>query len=274
MKHLVGAMYCAHFERPALIVGGGPSAPEQYAKVISALHNPIVISANAHAWKLGVDAHYIVCKDHRHTETKELMEDLLRPYGVPIFSRQYWADHRLVQWPVQGNSGQMALGVATLMGCAPIVPIGFDGYDKGTYFHDLHAKNVSQGIRPAHWDLRYKRMASKLELAPIRTLGGPVARAFPRFDPNERFDRLHMPVSLRIYEAMTEYQVRAKTRFPLKYDPSVEVPEGYQFPVDAIEAQQYGRNGCIEFVDSDPRPVVISRLQATAPRGNNLCPQG
>src|SRR5574343_701570 len=77
MSALVSDLYRRHQDRLAIVVGGGPSAPEQLEK-IGGLSSPIVISANGHANKLGLVTDYVVCKDHTHTETKALMEPQLR----------------------------------------------------------------------------------------------------------------------------------------------------------------------------------------------------
>jgi hypothetical protein len=252
---LVSALYRAYEGRPAIVVGGGPSAPAQLEQLRHL--DAVVISANAHAWKLGLGAHYIACKDHKHTESKLEMEGLLRPYGVPIVSRHHWADYRLAQWPIQGNSGQIALGLAVLMGCRPVIPIGFDCYQSGTYFHDADAKNVSNGLRPTMWTMRYRRMAGKLEMSPIRVFPGPLRDAFLPLDAP--LGPFHMPVSLQRYETMRTYFVRSLQPFSAKNDGNVTVPEGYTFPVDEAECRHYREAGCVEIVDSASVDMVRSR---------------
>lgn len=252
---LVSALYRAHEGRPAIVVGGGPSAPAQLEQLRHL--DAVIVSANAHAWKLGLGAHFIACKDHRHTESKLEMEGLLRPYGVPIVSRHHWADFRLTQWPIQGNSGQIALGLAVLMGCRPVIPIGFDCYQSGTYFHDADAKNVSNGLRPTMWTMRYRRMAGKLEMSPIRVFPGPLRDAFLPLDAP--LGPVHMPVSLQRYETMRTYFVRALQPFSSKHDGNVTVPEGYTFPVDEAECRYYREAGCVEIVDSASVDMIRSR---------------
>jgi hypothetical protein len=265
VKTLVSTLYRAFENRAAIVVGGGPSAPEQLAALGDIA--PVVISANGHAVKLGLTPDFIVCKDHVHTETKELMEPALRAIGAPIVSRQYWADYRLPEWPVQGNSGMMALGFAILLGCRPVIPIGFDCYQTGTYFHAPDAPNVSRGLRSSMWDQRYRRLAAKLECSPIRALDGVLTRHFPHYSPNENFGVFHMPVALRAYKGMPVRYVRALNDAALNHDLKIAVPPGTVVAVSPSEQVLMLRRGCVEIVDSGGRDMVISRLQATADEG-------
>lgn len=249
---LCSDLYAKYVRRPAILVGGGPSAPQQLEQLKHLLDEAIVLSANGHAWSLGLGAHYIVCKDHQHTETKQLMEPALRAFRTPIIARHHWADYRLPRWPIQGNSGMMALGVAALMGCAPIFPIGFDCYQGATYFHTPDEKNVSQGIRDSAWRSRYMRLGAKLATADIRLLGprSPLDAAFKRHDSREALKDWCIPPVLQIYRDMQTYYGRAKRDFPLKHEPSVQVPEGYVFPMDREEFGHYQRSDSVDLVDN------------------------
>lgn len=249
---LASALYGAGRGRPAIVIGGGPSAPAQLERLRPLLDTAVVISANAHAWKLGLGAHYIVCKDHQHTETKELMEPLLRTFRTPIIGRHYWADYRLPRWPVQGNSGQMAIGVAALMACSPIFPVGFDCYLNGTYFHDPNAKNVSRGIRESMWRSRYQRFGAKLVPADIRLLGpSPLSVAFPQHDGSPPRNPRIPPV-FDFYKDMRTRYGRARRTFTFRQDPTSEVPAGAVFAMDDEELAFYRRLDHVEEVDSQP----------------------
>jgi hypothetical protein len=172
---LVSDLIGAH-HGPILVVGGGIHVPEEMAYLRE--HNAVpsfVISANGHAFKAGLQADYIVCKDEAHTETKERMEDLLRPHGVPIISPQPWGDYVMRDWPYQGNSGLHAILV--------VIPIGFDFYQDGTYWYDPEAPNVSRGRAGRSEQSRVESLARLSAGASIRPLTGPLLRAFPRFTP-------------------------------------------------------------------------------------------
>lgn len=216
----------------------------------------VIISANGHAPKLGLQPDYVFCKDHAHTETRESMQALLRPLGVPIVSRQYWADYRAPMWPIQGNSGQMALGLGVLLGCAPVIVIGFDCYQNGTYFHDPDAKNVSHGRLASHWQLRYNRLADKLAASSIRFVDRAFIRAFPSYDPAETFGPPHIPPALQQYRDLKVYTARALRDFGLRFDPRATVPAGTVFAISAFEAGHHLREREIELVDN-PYSAVI-----------------
>lgn len=271
VKRLVGALYRAFENVPAIVVGGGPSAPRQLENLMRDVE-PVVVSANGHAAKLGLLPQFIVCKDHVHTETKELMEPALRAVGAPIVGRHYWADYRMTEWPVQGNSGMMALGLAVLLGCRPVVAIGFDCFQNGTYFHDRDAKNISNGLRPAMWNQRYKRLASKLEMSPIRSMDGPLTSVFPRYSPNERFGVFHMPVSLQAFQTIPTHTVRALRDMAMNHDLNVVVPAGTVFAVSPSELALLQRSGHVEIVDSQGEGMIESRSQATAAEGSTPSP--
>lgn len=268
---LAADLYGVANRRPAIVVGGGPSAPSQLARLAYIHSHMIVISANGHAAKLGLEPDLIVCKDHLHTETRERMEDILRPLGAPILCRHYWADYRLARWPVQGNSGMLAIAVAAMIGCGQIFPIGFDCYQSGTYFHDLEAKNVSCGLMDSRWRSRYQRLAAKLATADVRTLDpSPLDAAFRRHNPLEATRDWCIPPIFDHYKNAKTVYVRALRPFPMKQDPTAEVPTGYVFPMLEDEVGAYLRADHVEIVDSPTdRGVQWCAIEATAPRGIN-----
>lgn len=251
VARLASDLYGRRVGRPAVVIGGGPSAPDQYRRVISAGYNPVVISANGHAAKLGVRPDFIVCKDHVHTETKELMEPQLRALGVPIVARHYWADYRLPSWPIQGNSGIMALGFAAMMGCAPIFPVGFDCYANGTYFHAPDAPNISVGLRESHWRNRYQRLRAKLVTADIRLLDpSPLAAGFPLHSAHAEPKQWRIPPAFDGYADVRTSYVRSKKKAPMKQNIGVIVPPGYTFPVDDEELRYYLHGDYADLVDN------------------------
>lgn len=260
---LASELYNRHSGVPALVVGGGPSAPlhlEALGK--KRLERMIVVSANGHAWALRLRPDYIFCKDHIHTELNQPMELLLRAGGVPIASSQYWADYRTAQWPIQGNSGMQAIAFAAMMGCAPIVPIGFDCFQGQTYFHGAQPRNVSLGRPPGYWKSRFDRLARKLDGAMVRPLEGPLAQSFPRFKPYE--DAVwRIPDCLKHYADLKTRHVRAKKRFVLPHDPRAEIPVGHILPVTEGEAARFALNGVAE-----PVSVVLQKKLTPA---DGLC---
>lgn len=266
---LVSALYGAHKHRQVLVVGGGPSAPAQLAQL--SLDNPIVISANAHAFKLGLRADYIMCKDHQHTETKQRMEPVLRGYGVPIVTRNHWGDYRTPHWPAQGNSGAMAIGLAALFGASLIVPIGMDGYQDGTYFHDLTATNVSAGKPSGHWKSRFDRLRTRLDGAVIRPVDGLMTQVFRPYSRYAAIPSPRIPAAFDIYRDMKTYRVQALPNCREMFDPRVEIPEGFTFPVSAEEARRFVNARRAVPVGDTPPPAEtreIIRQQQILRRGS------
>jgi hypothetical protein len=200
--HHVAELYAAHLGRPIIVVGGGPSAPEQLARLNP--QNSVLIFANGHGFKLGLKPDYIVCKDEIHTETKQPTEPQLRAHGdYPILTRHAWADYRMVQWPSQGNSGQLAIALGALMGGKPILPIGFDCYQEGMYFHQMEGKNVSQGRFEGMWRSSFTRIMLRLEGAVIRALGRPLTHTFKPYDPMEVLPEPMIPAIFDKYRLLT-----------------------------------------------------------------------
>lgn len=222
LPRLVNDLYDAFHGRPCIVVGGGPSAPADYEKA-RVLENPVVISANGHALNLGLVPDFIWCKDHLHTELKVPMRDLLHGLGAPIVSRQHWADFRAPLWPVSGNSGQMALGLGVFLGCAPVVPLGFDAFQAGTYFHAPNRPNVSLGRPLGYWQARYKRMASIIGTQAVRPVSGPLRMAFPTFgQPAEPY----IPPTFAALRPGETVLVRTVTEATDPYDRRANVPAG------------------------------------------------
>lgn len=245
---IAAELYKKSLNRVILVVGGGPSAPAQLEQLH--LENPVIIAANDHAFRLGLRPDYIVCKDHRHTETKEFMEDRLRGYGVPIVSPHYWADHRMYRWPAQGNSGQMAIGLAALLGGSPIIPIGFDCYQGGTYFHDADAHNVSRGRPGGIWHCAFSRSSLRLQGAAIRAVGGITADVFPHYDSAEVLPPVIVPAAFEHYATQRTQHVRMLRASTVPGGVRSEIPAGWILPVDVSERGFYLRTGAAELVHS------------------------
>lgn len=242
---LVSELTWKHAGRPALVIGGGPSAPEAFERIKN--DRPwLLIAANAHAFRLGVRPDYVFCKDDESTETKEPMEPVVRRPGIPVIGRHFWTDYRVAEWPITGNSGQMSIAVAALMGCAPIVPIGFDGYQPGgTYWYDLKVKNVSAGRLPGHWMSRYKTLAAKLEGAVIRSMGDMTSGAWPRYEPGEITPHPGLPQILRKYREMLP--CRALTMRGGKVVAlHIPLPRGEEVIVSKVELAVLHRMGMLD----------------------------
>lgn len=199
------ALYARHFGQPIIVIGGGPSAPGQWASLPAPWREAAVkVFANGHGFKLGLEPDFIVCKDDVHTETKQRMEPMLRAHGdYPIVAPHPWADYIMQGWPSQGNSGQLAIALAAMMGGWPVIPVGFDCYQNGTYFHAPDAPNVSLGRLESAWRHGMTRLMRRLDGAVIRALDGVMARMFPRFDPAEVLPEPRIPAIFDKYGLLT-----------------------------------------------------------------------
>lgn len=170
-----------HAGLPAVVVGGGPSAPAAF--VGEGPHPPqraIYFSANGHGVLLSQTGvcprpDYLVCMDK--------LEDRLRPMGVPIISTREFADIRLYDVRLR-NSGMLAAYAAWVLGCAPIVLVGMDCYDGATYFHDASAKSTGKNMPAAKHLERWGALA-QISSGMYRAIGGKLGALYPPYDPAE-----------------------------------------------------------------------------------------
>ena len=245
---LVSDLLWAHPGRPCIIVGGGPSTPDQLAQIKG--DKPwMFIAANGHAFRLNLRPDYVFCKDDISTETKRPMEPTVRRPGIPVIGRHFWTDYRVAEWPITGNSGQHAIAIAALMGCAPIVPIGFDGYQNGTYWYDRTTTNVSLGRHVGHWESRFKTLAAKLKGAVVRTVGGPATKAWARYSPTEIVPIPTLPVLLEKYQSMPAYRVHTRGRGAKVVALHIPLPANETVLVSDIERRTLER---MNLLDASP----------------------
>lgn len=251
MRWLISKLRDTGCGRMAVIVGGGPSAPSDLKK-IPGIAQALIISANHHAFKLNLKPDYIWCKDHLRItrgymekgRKREYMEAALRPYGVPIAGPNYWCDYRAVDWALpQFNSGQQALAFAVLLGCAPIVPIGMDCFQEGTYFHDLAAENVSAGRKQGYWNSRIQKLRWSLPGAPIRGISGLVAHHFGRYEPDRPLVPGDLPPALTRYVKMPTVWIEMRRELQDSRDKFAIIPKGYIMPSSPAEAAKLCKIG-------------------------------
>lgn len=172
---LVYDLALRHAGRPVVVMGGGPSLPAQLSNCPS---DAIYISANQHGVMLR-SADYVVALDD--------LEQVLRPFGLPIVGRRLWCDYRFPEWGNDADSGQAGMLLGSIVGGYPVILTGMDCFQGGTYFHDPEAH--SSGNRATlEWHLDRWRKAATRVAAPVRSCGGPTATIFPPWDPSEVFD--------------------------------------------------------------------------------------
>jgi hypothetical protein len=137
----------------------------------------------------------------------------------------------------------MAVGLAALMGGAPIIPIGIDCFQGGTYFHSAKCKNVSLGRSASYWKSRIQRLEGRLQGAVVRPVDGPMADVFPRYRPFEDLPRAVIPTIFDSYLDCPTLYVRAVHRFVQPQDPRAEIPVGWVLPVTSLEHALFTRQG-------------------------------
>jgi hypothetical protein len=257
MPWLISKLVDSGCGRMAIIVGGGPSAPSDLKKIPHG-GKALIISANGHAFKLGLKPEYIWCKDHlrifpgymERGRRREYMERELRRFGVPIVGPNYWCDYRAPDWPIaQFNSGQQALAFATLLGCAPIIPVGMDCFMGPTYFHDAEAPNVSKGRRPGYWDSRIRKLRAALgDRSAIRGVSGLVRDIFGPYRPDKHPPPGPLSPLLQRYVKMETVWVRARREFQDSKDKFAIIPANYVMPCNRAEADRLCKVGLAERV--------------------------
>lgn len=118
-----------------IVIGGADTALDDYRRAKKAYLGAFIISANQHAWKLGIQAHMAVCVDSYHTKIKKDMREVLQPFGVPIVSQLWWADYHMTDWRnrlgYSVGSGLMALMAGILLGANTVALCGFTWQREG-----------------------------------------------------------------------------------------------------------------------------------------------
>lgn len=237
MAHLITQKIDSH-PGTILVVGGGPSVTDDLASLPSSFKPSCVISANAHGFKQGYfKIDYIVCMDHLHSETKESMEKLMRPYGVPIITRHWWGDYRIPNRPIylRLNSGFAAIAIGVLMGGNPVVVTGLDCYRGDTYFHNVRAKTCQSGVAWSRFSRQIDRLQKLAASANIRPMRGPLADVFPRYDPDEVFEAPFVTAMRKT----REYEAHTAAAFHWAL---ADLPAGARFPVSEKEARHMIHN--------------------------------
>ncbi len=189
MQRLVTELLHRWEGQPILVIGGGPSVLRDLPNL--KIKPACVISANEHGFK---QTHFpvdlVTNVDKQHCLLKEPMEKILRPYGVPIVNRHAWADYRLPDWTMAGNTGMQAIALAALLGASQVIVTGIDMWEGGrTYFHDRGAKapkhKAPKGAMRRRTKERVRPLVSFCSGAHIRPMSGPLLEWFKPYDQTE-----------------------------------------------------------------------------------------
>jgi hypothetical protein len=199
-QELLSALFQKWAGRPILVIGGGPSVLADLPRLD--IEPACVISANEHGFKqkrFKVDL--VVSLDRTHCLEKRPMAEILKPYGVPLVNRYSWADYRIPEWTLAGNSGMAAVGVAAALGGNPVIVTGIDMFAGGRrYFHDAGVKAPKDKgpriLASKRHRLRLMSLVNFCKGANIRPMSGPMQEFFPKYDPKESFPACR-PVAYR-----------------------------------------------------------------------------
>ncbi len=189
MQRLVTELFHRWEGKPILVIGGGPSVLRDLPLLKET--PACVISANEHGFQqkyFPVDL--VTNVDKRHCLLKEPMEKILRPYGAPIVNRHSWADYRLPDWTMAGNTGMQAIALAATLGASKVIVTGIDMWMGGrVYFHDRGAKAPKHKSPKSAMKRRAKERVNPLRTfcvgAHIRPMSGPLTEWFKTYDPAE-----------------------------------------------------------------------------------------
>jgi hypothetical protein len=189
-QELISALFDRWNGKPILVIGGGPSVGVDLP--LLAITPACVISANDHGIhqsRFPVDI-FVNC-DKMHCFRKIPMEQILRPLGGIIVNRHGWADYRLAEWTMAGNSGLTAIAVAAALGGDPVIVTGIDMWHGGrVYFHKTPEGHVDKvrrvKISTKRRDVqKLKPLAQFTKGANIRPMSGPLCEFFKQYDPAE-----------------------------------------------------------------------------------------
>lgn len=221
---------------PILVIGGGPSVPDDFARLPNRFKPACVLSANAHGFmqdRFKVD--YIVACDNKHSETREPMKSILAPHGVPVITRHWWGDFRLPRWPLHLNSGQTAIAVGVLLGGRPVVAAGMDCWQGKTYWHNPDIKVACTGRSLGYVAKQLTQLKDWIGAeSPVRVLSGPMIPMFPRWQEDEEFpETLKNRKCVAAFQGLGSWVARAEKAVSWNL---AEIPAGAEFPVSKLEA--------------------------------------
>ena len=171
--------------RPALVMGGGPSLPEDLRKAPLSDH-PIIIAVNYHALKL-IEADFMVYNDEPKADP-ELLSGVMKFKGVRV-SPDPTSD---VEFDVPVWTGfyssNTAAWLALWMGCDPGILCGMDCYQgERVYFH-AYSHDAPCFHYPLDHHLRpWKEDGRNLLPHPerVKVMSGPLVGVFGQYEIKE-----------------------------------------------------------------------------------------
>lgn len=166
--------------RPAAVLGGGPSLPEDMKRLPAGC---VLIAVNYHALFL-CQADYMVYNDG--PDSDPLLEETVKKHQVTLVSPEPTSD---IQFDISIWTGfyssNTAAWFALWMGCEPVILCGMDCYQgEKKYFHPTDRDVPSfhyplyDHVRP--WIEDGRNLLPHVER--LRVMSGPLARVFPLYE--------------------------------------------------------------------------------------------
>ncbi len=243
-----------YYGKPALVIGGGPSARADLPKLTDSDFKPaVVLSANEHGLYQGhYKVDFLVNVDRIHCARKVYMEPYLRQFNTPVINAHSWADYRLPNWKGSANSGITAIAVGCTLGCWPVVVTGVDLFMVGRqYFHDQDAADRTprpKSAAPSHIaKVRANELRKWAGDYPIRPASGPLTKYFPEYSPAETISAPDMVVYRKRIEKTPVFWFRGLKEF--SFVNNDRVSPGELVPFTENEAKPYVEKGWLEKVD-------------------------
>lgn len=180
MKSLMSEFKDRYTGRPAAVLGGGPSLPEDIKKLP---RECVLISVNYHALML-CEPHFMVYNDQPESDPR-LLADVRGTRAVRV-SPDPTSD---VAFDVPVWTGSYSSNTATWfalwMGCNPVILCGMDCYQgERVYFHEYTHDSpafhypLDDQLRP--WREDGKNLLPHVER--VRVMSGPLQRVYPLYE--------------------------------------------------------------------------------------------
>ena len=166
--------------RPAAILGGGPSLPDDLKRVPK---GALLIAVNYHAFRL-VKADFMVYNDFPESDPR--LEEAVKTLKTVKVSADPTSDV-IFDVPVWTGfySSNTAAWFALWLGCDPVILCGMDCYQgERVYFHDYSHDvpafhyPLEHHLRP--WEEEGRHMLPHVER--LRVMSGPLTRIFGLFE--------------------------------------------------------------------------------------------
>jgi len=196
MKH-VNDFEGIHAGKLAVVMGGGPSLPDNLESIGIRLYRPfeppdfsklpIFISVNFHSLALGFYADYMVFGD-KLAKVPVMIPFVEAFQGVRVSQFREQSDVYLdpdFSWLAGGNSGALATWWALWLGCDPVLLAGMDCYQGPVkYCHEIPVPDHPCRTYPLENHLAAWRRV--LKYCPgaerVRAISGPTAQVFGQWE--------------------------------------------------------------------------------------------